>query len=118
MALDAFPPPALAVQRAQGFWSRLFGLLAHPTLHKGEALLLAPCSGVHTLFMPYAIDVLFIDREGRVLQVAADLQPWRARFCRGAYAALELRAGQAAQYGLIAGDRLDPRLLIGGWRDE
>ncbi len=114
MALDAFPAsPRLAVQRARGFWSRLVGLLARPDLRKGEGLLLVPCSGVHTLFMPYPIDVVFIDRAGVVLALAADLQPWRVRFCRGAHAALELRAGQAAQYGISAGTQLDPGIVSG-----
>jgi hypothetical protein len=99
--------PPLSVQRATGFWSRLAGLLARAELRKGEALLLLPCRGVHTLFMPYSIDVVFIDRAGRVLDVTEDLAPWRARFCRRAHAVLELRAGQAASYGIAAGALLE-----------
>ena len=46
------------------------------------------------------------------------LQPWRVRFCRGAHAALELRAGQAAQYGISAGMQLDPGVIGGAGSHE
>jgi uncharacterized membrane protein (UPF0127 family) len=61
--------------------------------------------------MPYAIDVVFVDRDGRVLSVASDVAPWRVVACRGAYAAIELRAGEAAAYGLVPGAVLPPALL-------
>jgi uncharacterized protein len=101
----------LAVHRAEGFWHRLLGLLGRPELRKGEALYLAPCNGVHTLFMPYRIDVVFVDRSGLVLHVVADLAPWRFRFCRGAHAALELRAGQALHYSIARGIRLPEDIM-------
>ena len=108
---SAFAEPPLRVHRAFGFWSRLAGLLARPQLHKGEALHLVPCTAVHTWFMPYPIDVVFIDRMGRVLRVAAEVPPWRAVFCRAAHGALELRAGQASRYGMAPGVTLDRAVL-------
>jgi uncharacterized protein len=101
----------LAIHRAEGYWPRLLGLLGRPELRKGEALYLAPCNGVHTLFMTYCIDVVFVDRSGLVLEVATDLAPWRFRFCGGAHAALELRAGQALQYGITRGIRLPEAIM-------
>jgi uncharacterized membrane protein (UPF0127 family) len=108
--ITSWPPP-LTVHHAHGFWSRFAGLLARRELCKGEALHLAPCTGVHTWFMPYPIDVAFLDRQGRVLRVATDVGPWRAVFCRAAHAALELRAGEAAQYGIAPGVVLDRAML-------
>jgi uncharacterized membrane protein (UPF0127 family) len=109
-----WPDPPLTVHHARGFWTRLAGLLARRELRKGEALYLAPCTAVHTWFMPYAIDVVFVDRMGRVLRVAAVVPPWRAVFCRAAHGALELRAGQASCYGIAPGALLDRALLGDG----
>jgi uncharacterized protein len=95
---------------AATFWQRLGGLLARPRLQAGEALVLAPCSSVHTFFMRYAIDVVFVDRQGRVLKVVHHLHPWRGAVCWRAHAAIELLAGQA-QARLIA-----PGRCI-SWRD-
>lgn len=87
----------LTVHRAHGFLSRLGGLLARPALEPEEALYLAPCASVHTLFMAYGIDLVFLDRAGRVLKIVPDLRPWRLAVCWGAHAALELRAGEVAR---------------------
>ncbi|HLO94144.1 MAG TPA: DUF192 domain-containing protein, partial [Burkholderiaceae bacterium] len=54
---------------ARSFWQRLGGLLVRPRLGAGEGLLLKPCNSVHTCFMRYAIDVIYLDREGRVLKL-------------------------------------------------
>jgi uncharacterized membrane protein (UPF0127 family) len=97
----------LTVHRARSHWARWGGLLLRPELRKGEALHVEPCSGVHTFFMPYAIDVVFLDGEGRVIRVVGDLKPWRTAICPGARAVLELRAGQALAYGMAPGLPLD-----------
>jgi len=105
----------LVVHRARSFLGRLGGLLTRSELRKGEGLYLAPCASVHTLFMVYDIDVVFLDRGGRVLHVVHGLGPWRAASCRGAYAALELRAGQARRYGVVRGISLS---TVVGWDSE
>jgi uncharacterized membrane protein (UPF0127 family) len=111
--VTAAPLPPLIVHHARGWCARLAGLLARPALHKGEAFVLAPCRGVHTCFMPYAIDVVFVDRDGLVLKVVPEMLPWRAAACRDAYAAVELRAGQASLYGLAPGARAPAATLAG-----
>jgi uncharacterized protein len=88
---------------ARSFFDRLGGLIARPRLRDGQALVLAPCSSVHTCFMRYAIDVVFIDGEGRVLKLVERLEPWRAAGCRRAHAAIELGAGQARVHGVVQG---------------
>ena len=99
-------PPALTIHRADGFVARLLGLLARPRLTADEALYLAPCASVHTLFMRYAIDVAFVDRSGRVLEVERDLKPFRVAWCWRAHAAVELVAGGALRHGVRAGSVL------------
>jgi uncharacterized protein len=83
--------------------SRCRGLLGRSGLSSGEGMLLRPTSSVHTAFMRFAIDVVFLDRADCVLKVADDLGPWRMAGCRGARAALELPAGEARRRGLRPG---------------
>jgi uncharacterized membrane protein (UPF0127 family) len=56
--------------------------------------------------MRFAIDVVFLDRDLRVLRVVHSLKPWRFAACRGAHAVLELPPGAAAAHGFGVGDRL------------
>jgi uncharacterized membrane protein (UPF0127 family) len=58
--------------------------------------------------MRFPIDVVFLDRESRVMRIAADLKPWRAAGCRGARAVLELSAGECERRGVRPGDRVTP----------
>jgi uncharacterized membrane protein (UPF0127 family) len=72
---------------------RLRGLLGRKELPAGEGILLRPCGSVHTFFMRFPIDVVFCDRDLRVLAVAAEVPKWRVRGQRGAKVAIELAAG-------------------------
>jgi hypothetical protein len=56
--------------------------------------------------MRFAIDVVFVDADGRVLEIAHSLPPWRAAACRGAKAAIELAAGECSRRNVEVGDRL------------
>jgi len=85
---------------------RMKGLLGKCELASNEGLLIRPAPSIHTFFMRFPIDVLFLDRDGRVLKVAADVKPWRARSCRGARSVLELASGEAKRRGISMGDRL------------
>jgi uncharacterized membrane protein (UPF0127 family) len=88
-------------------WARTVGLLDRASLEEGEALWIEPCSSVHMFGMRFAIDVVFVGADDRVVSVVEDLRPWRATWpVRGARAALELPAGTAARTGTIAGDTL------------
>ncbi len=82
------------------------GLLGRRDLPRGEGILLRPAASVHTWFMRFPIDVVFLDRELRVLKVVPGLGPWRMASGRGARAVLELAAGECERRGLEAGDRL------------
>src|SRR4051794_41621640 len=82
------------------------GLLGRRSLPNGQGILLKPASSVHMAFMRFAIDAVFLDRDMRVVKIAADLKPWRAAGARGSKSVLEIAAGEAAQRGLSGGDRL------------
>ncbi len=62
---------------ADTFWSRLIGLLNRSSLEKGEALILKPSYAIHTLFMRFSIDALFLDKNGKVIGLIHAIKPFR-----------------------------------------
>lgn len=62
---------------ADTFFKRLKGLLARKELKPGEALLLRPCNSIHTFFMHFPIDAIFVDRNNRIIKTISCLKPWR-----------------------------------------
>jgi uncharacterized protein len=86
--------------------SRMKGLLGRKELKPGEGILLRPAGSVHTCFMRFPIDAVFLDGSLRVLGISDELRPWRAASKRGARAVLELPAGESARRGLEVGDQL------------
>lgn len=85
-----------SVRMADSFIDRLRGLMLHPRLAYGQGLLLNPCKSIHTHFMQFPIDVIFINRERRVVAVIPGLRPWRqSPVVREAQAVLELPQGGA-----------------------
>jgi hypothetical protein len=65
-----------------------------------------PGWSIHTAFMRFPIDVMFVDADQVVLKVVPDLKPWRAALCRGAHDVVELASGECARHGLEPGDRV------------
>jgi uncharacterized protein len=86
---------------------RTRGLLGRRSLPAGEGLLLKPAPSIHTAFMHFPIDVVFLDRSLQVVKLVDALGPWRLASARRAHAALELAAGEAATRGIEIGDRLE-----------
>ena len=84
--------------------SRRRGLLGRDKLDQGAALIIAPCSAIHTFFMRFAIDVVFVARDGRVLKAYAALGRRRIAFSAGAFAVIELPAGALSQSEAKPGD--------------
>ena len=82
------------------------GLLGRGGLGEGHALILAPCNSIHTFFMQFAIDVAFVDRSGQVLRMKTAVRPWRLAFALGAFAVVELAAGELRRARIQPGDRL------------
>jgi uncharacterized membrane protein (UPF0127 family) len=83
--------------------ARMRGLLGRSSFPAGEGLLLRPAASVHTAFMRFPIDVVFLDSTDRVVKVVGSLPPWRMAACRGSRAVLELPAGEAERQGFAAG---------------
>jgi uncharacterized membrane protein (UPF0127 family) len=85
---------------------RRTGLLKQNSLAEGSGLWINPCEAIHTFFMRFSIDVIFLDRQNRVRKVSAGLRPWRMSACLVAKSVLELPAGTAARTLTVAGDQL------------
>ena len=86
---------------------RMKGLLGKRELVAGEGLLIQPAPSIHTFFMRFPIDVVFLSKNGKVMKVAANVGPWRMRSCRRAFAVLELAAGEAERRRITVGDQVD-----------
>ena len=92
---------------ANTFLTRLFGLLGSRKLDPDAGLLIQPCSGVHTFGMKFAIDIVALDREYRVVGVWSDIGPWRIRgLSRRTRRVLELPSGQIERAMISVGDEL------------
>ena len=89
---------------------RLRGLLGRSRLEPGQGILIRPAPAIHTWFMRFAIDAVFLDADLTVLSVRPELRPWRMAAHRGARAVLELTAGEAERRRVRAGDRLEVSL--------
>jgi uncharacterized membrane protein (UPF0127 family) len=87
-------------------FTRMRGLLGRRGLAQGEGILLEPAASIHTFFMRFPIDVVFLDREQRVVRVVPNLGPWRTAGVRKARTVLELAAGEAARLGVMPGSAL------------
>lgn len=85
---------------------RMRGLLGRRDLPRGEGILLRPAGSIHTFFMRFSIDAVFLDRNGVVVAIAPHVRPWRTAGHRGAKAVLELPAGESGRRGLAVGDAL------------
>jgi uncharacterized membrane protein (UPF0127 family) len=86
--------------------TRRQGLLGRDSLSPRSALIIRPCFSVHTAFMRFAIDVVFVDRAGTVVKVVRNLGAWRIAGACGAHAAIEFAAGSVPEGDVEAGDRL------------
>ena len=91
---------------ADGPLTRLRGLLGRRALPRGEGLLLRPSPSIHTWFMRFPIDAVFLGADLEVLAVRPQLPAWRVAGRRGARAVLELAAGEAGRRGIAPGARL------------
>ena len=78
------------------------GLMGRSNLASGEGLWIEPCNSIHMFFMLFAIDVLFLDRDGKVKRVLLRLRPWRVSpIVFGARTVVELPAGTLADKSLV-----------------
>ena len=92
---------------ADNIWTRLRGLLGRPPLQPGQALVIRPSTSIHTWFMTYPMDALYLAADGEVLACVEDMKPFRfgpiKSRCR---AVVEMPAGTIRHTGTMLGDRI------------
>jgi uncharacterized membrane protein (UPF0127 family) len=86
---------------------RRTGLLKHTRLDPGEGLWIAPCEGIHTFGMKFAIDVVFLNRKKKILKVRPNMVRRRMAISLRAHSVLELPAGTIEATGTAKGDQLE-----------
>jgi len=100
------------VEQAISFWGKSRGLLGRRSLPAGQALWirgsdLVACNSIHTFFMLFAIDAVFVDRDLIVKKIYRDLRPWRVTLpAFGAHSVFELAAGTLQHRPVDVGDQL------------
>ncbi len=85
------------------------GLLKHDGLDQGEGLWIVPCEAVHTFWMKFTIDAVFLDKNKKVTKVVPNLRPSRLAMSWRARSVLELPAGRAAETRTEPGDQIEIR---------
>ncbi len=85
---------------------RRTGLLKHSRLEPGDGLWIRPCESVHTFFMKFPIDLVYLDKRLKVRKVRHAVPAWRLSACLTAHSVLELPAGMAQQTQTAVGDVL------------
>ena len=97
---------ATAAELADTSAKRRTGLLKHSRLEPGDGLWIVPCESVHTFFMKFPIDLVYLDKKRRVVKVRDSVPAWRLSACLRAHSILELPAGTAKSTGTVRGDVL------------
>ena len=97
---------ATEVELAETRAERRRGLLGRDGLPPSAALVLTPCVVVHTAFMRFSIDIVFLDRDGVAVKVVTDMPPWRIAGAARAHTVVELPAGSLQRNTVAVGDRL------------
>lgn len=94
------------------------GLLGRNALAPGEGLWIVPCQSVHTYFMRFAIDLVYLDRKKRVRKIRSAVGPWRLSACLSAHSILELPAGTIRASLTERGDTLEITPVSAANREE
>ncbi len=94
---------------------RALGLMFRRSLEPGAGMWIVPCTGIHTFFMRFAIDAVFLDRRLRVVRTVVGLRPWRVvPLVLGAHSVVELPAGSLDDFPLVRGEQLQLEPQQGG----
>jgi uncharacterized membrane protein (UPF0127 family) len=83
------------------------GLLGRERLSPGQGLWIVPCESVHTFFMRFPIDLVYLDREKRIRKLRSKMGPWRLSMCLSAHSVLELPSGTILNTQTERGDTLE-----------
>ncbi len=93
-------------RKTETILERTRGLLGCQELEQGEGLLLTPCNSIHTFFMKFSLDIIFLNRGGTIVKMIESLTPWKVSGCWASTAVLEVSAGLISNTGLQIGDQL------------
>lgn len=91
---------------ANTFFTRLKGLLGTKNLDEGTGLIIRPCNSIHTVGMKYAIDVVFLDKQDRIVKVINAMPAGKFSLCSGSSYVIELPAGTIEATGTVVGDKI------------
>ena len=101
-----------AIDIADTSAKRTTGLLNHTELRPGEGLWIIPCESVHTFFMKFALDLVYIDKKHVVRKTVSNVVPWRMSLCLPAHSIVELPAGTIEPSATRKGDQLAFEALV------
>jgi uncharacterized protein len=86
--------------------SRRKGWLGRTSAPRGEAIWILPCEAIHCFFMHFPIDVVFLDRELRVIKACRSVKPWRIAVCLKAYSVMEFPERVIDDTATVPGDKI------------
>ncbi|HKG26077.1 MAG TPA: DUF192 domain-containing protein [Thermomicrobiales bacterium] len=95
-----------AIEEAKGPWQSFRGVMFRKGLPDGHGMLFRPAKGIHTQFMRFPIDLIFLDKQNQVVKVRPSMRPWRFDFSNAA-AVIEMTGGTAETVDVRVGDRLE-----------
>jgi uncharacterized protein len=98
---------AASVEVADSGPKRSKGLLGRKGLDPGTGLWIVPCEAVHTFWMQFPIDLIYLDRELRIKKLRSNVRPWRMSGCLTAHSVLELGVGTIRESQVMPGDKLE-----------
>ncbi len=98
---------ATCLEMAESAAKRNKGLLGRERIAPGEGLWIRPCEAVHTFWMRFSIDLIYLDRKNRIRKLVSALPPWRLSACLRAHSVIELPSGTIRETQTQPGDTLD-----------
>lgn len=97
---------------ADVFFSRLKGLIGKSELKDSQGLCIIPCKSVHTFFMKFSIDVVFVDKHGIVCEIIKNLKSYKiSKYISKAHYAIELSSGMCDKADIELNDLIDLKIV-------
>lgn len=96
--------PFKNIKIADSFFKRLLGLMFRRKMSEDEAIIFSKTPSIHTFFMRFPIDIVFADKDMRIIKICENIKPWRIVFCFGSYYAIECKGGQSWKNNIEVGD--------------
>jgi uncharacterized membrane protein (UPF0127 family) len=99
---------SIHILRATGFWQRFRGLMWTNALPSEQALLIQHCNSVHTFFMRFPLDVVYLNKQMQIVKLQGNVPPWRMSWGGvDAHHTLEMAAGGIDRFKLHIGGTID-----------